>query len=1128
MHSPTARLVAALVAVTTASLHAAGPILNATPPPAPTAFASARPVITTQPTGGAVDLFGTFTLSVEATGDEPLTYQWKLKGAPIVGATAATYFANGAGSYSVAVSNAAGTTDSATAVVQPDDPSIALKPFAIPIDTPTGVFPDLRSWNPTPAGAAGVVTVGPDGHFQVGGRRIRFFGADITSHNNFPTHDEADQHAQRLARFGFNSVRLHWGDSNWPYTLARPGSLIIKDERSSTGVNLEALDRLHYFMARCADAGIYSDVNLLVARTFQPDDGRILEKDDGLGEEVTSMPWARQHLLSFFNDKMVELQMKYAEWLLGTPNPHRNGLPLAKDPAVAIVEIMNEIGLLDGWVAGDLALIPSRYTDELQRRWANWLQARYADQAALYAGWYAADEPLGANSLADVNATLSPQGWYLYKAAGAQGTTSITQDYNGASCRMIQATAVNDYTSVQLVHKDLTLTAHKTYTLSFWAKVEAPATVHKVKLYAARPGYTDLCEPIEVQGTAWKRYSRTFVMRTTEDKSRLGFCLGAAVGKTWIADVQLQPGGTVGMLPAGITLAARNIPALLTDDPADHLGMREDWARFLRYLEKEYWTTMRDYVRSLGFQSVIVGTIVRSSGPNTQSLFDAMDTHEYWNYPKLGPDYGKDNKFTDWTMPHRAMVNSPHANEVVYSAWRQVKGYPNIVTEYEHPAPNLYAGEQEFFFPSYGALQDLDGYWVYSYWTNKRTWIWNHFDSLNSMNKLANIPIAAALFRRDVSPAQNEYVLAMTPARELSETVKRGVTVKPGDHFNMPQAALLGMPSTISLVSRIRMSIGENATDLAPPPARPAGPVYVSDTGELRWDSTDPAAGILTVNTPLTKAFSGFGSGLRQELGGVAITPGVNRLDWCTIGVTLLEGTGFSSTNAGRALIVATGQYANTAWKWRDETHTNLTSWGDEPFLAEIVSGEVELPVPASRVKVWALSGAGVRGNELPVTNKSGRAAITLGTGGDTLWYEVQISADPATTYAAWRTAHFSGGDLTNAAISGPAADPDGAGLTNFARYAFALAARGEVTPPVTAGSVVKDGSTYLTLTFNRRATASGLTYTVESSTDLRAWTPVAGAVFTPSDDSPVTYQDSVAMGAAPRRFLRLRVAGNP
>ena len=1080
-------------------------------------LAATPPTITTQPTGGAVDLFGTFTLSVEANGTGPLNYQWKNSdGTPIAGATGSSFFTNSAGSFSVAVSNAAGTIESARAVVLPDDPVIALKPFTIPSTTPPGVFPNLRSWNRQPLGDTHTVTVGPDGHFQVGANRIRFFGVDLTGFSNFPTFDDARLHAQRLARFGFNSVRFHWGDMDAPWSAEAPNSLIIQDKYSSTRFDPFALDRLHYFMAKCAEVGIYSNVNLLVARKFRA--------NDGLGAEVAPKDWPIQHLLSFFTDEMVELQKDYATWLLGTPNRHRGYTTLAQDSAVAIVEISNENGLVYGWTKNWLPEIPEVYTAELQRRWIAWLKARYADQAALYHGWYAADEPLGENRLAGVTTALSANGWELYCPATTtttstvpHATTSVTRDFNGAECRMVEVTTAGSYADVNLVHKVLTLTAHQAYTLSFWAKVEAPDTVHKVKIYAGRkPTFPDLCEPIEVQGTTWKQYSRTFVMRATEDLSRVGFCVGAVVGKTWIADVQLQPGGTVGALPPGVTLAAGNIPALLANDPAAYAGMREDWVRFLISLETAYWTTMRDHVRSLGFKSAIVGTISRYSPTSSQAGLQAMDTHNYWNYPDLGKNYRNHSDTSDWTMEHRAMVNSPRENDYVLGALRQVKGYPNLATEYAHPAPNLYAGEQEFFFPAYAALQDLDGYWVYSYWTKEQSSMVGLWDSLNGMNHLANIPIAAALFRRDVTAALNEYVIALTPDREVTEI---------GRLSGMPQASTLGMPSTLPLVSRIRMAIGEGATDSATPPPRPAGPVYVSDTRELRWDSTDPAAGFFTVNTRLTKAFSGFGSGRRVELDGVAITTGVNRLDWCTIGVTMLEGTGFSSTNAGRALIVATGQYANTGWKWRDATHTGLTSWGGAPFLAEIVSGEVELPVPPSRVKVWALSGAGVRGTELPVTNKSGRASITLGTVGDTLWYEVQISADPATSYTAWRNANFSGADLTNDAISGPNADPDGAGLSNFVRYAFVLAARGQVVPPVATGSVVKDGSTYLTLTFNRRTPASGLVYTVESSSNLVTWTTVSRGPYFAHDYSPITYWDDVAVGSATRRFLRVRVS---
>jgi hypothetical protein len=139
----------------------------------------------------------------------------------------------------------------------------------------------------------------------------------------------------------------------------------------------------------------------------------------------------------------------------------------------------------------------------------------------------------------------------------------------------------------------------------------------------------------------------------------------------------------------------------------------------------------------------------------------------------------------------------------------------------------------------------------------------------------------------------------------------------------------------------------------------------------------------------------------------------------------------------------------------------------------------------------------------------------------------VEITSSGQANYAAWRAASFTGTDLASDAISGPAADPDGAGLNNYARYAFDLDPRGPVTSPVTVGTVASGGSSYLTLTFNRRAAATDLSYIVESSTDLVTWTPVSGQTYAPGTPTNVTAQDSVALGTAgtPRRFLRVRIA---
>ena len=139
--------------------------------------------------------------------------------------------------------------------------------------------------------------------------------------------------------------------------------------------------------------------------------------------------------------------------------------------------------------------------------------------------------------------------------------------------------------------------------------------------------------------------------------------------------------------------------------------------------------------------------------------------------------------------------------------------------------------------------------------------------------------------------------------------------------------------------------------------------------------------------------------------------------------------------------------------------------------------------------------------------------------------YEAILSA-AATTYAAWREINFDGAALADDAVSGPLADPDGAGLTNLARYAFDLPPRGPASAALVAGTTTVANSTFATLTFPRRAAADGLTYTLESSPDLITWTAVPGQTFAPGTPTRVTAQDSGALGTggSARRFLRLRV----
>ena len=96
------------------------------------------PSITTQPVGQSVNLGEPFTLSVEATGTAPLSYQWFKNGLAISGANSATLslaalIVEDAGSYTVRISNGAGEVTSDPAllvVVVPLGPEITVQPLS--------------------------------------------------------------------------------------------------------------------------------------------------------------------------------------------------------------------------------------------------------------------------------------------------------------------------------------------------------------------------------------------------------------------------------------------------------------------------------------------------------------------------------------------------------------------------------------------------------------------------------------------------------------------------------------------------------------------------------------------------------------------------------------------------------------------------------------------------------------------------------------------------------------------------------------------------------------------------------------------------------------------------------------
>ena len=172
----------------------------------------------------------------------------------------------------------------------------------------------------------------------------------------------------------------------------------------------------------------------------------------------------------------------------------------------------------------------------------------------------------------------------------------------------------------------------------------------------------------------------------------------------------------------------------------------------------------------------------------------------------------------------------------------------------------------------------------------------------------------------------------------------------------------------------------------------PSTKTFLSDTGQLRWDVSQPGAGYFTVDTPRTKLFTGFVHGRTFKLGNVVLDIGSTRLDWATVTMTVIEGQGFDGP--GRILIAATGLVQNKGAQLQTLEGKRITlgnRWGEAPVLCEGIPAEIVLPVPADRATVYPLDTAGNRRAAVKPTARDGRAVITIGPAYKTLWYEVEI-----------------------------------------------------------------------------------------------------------------------------------------
>jgi len=841
----------------------------------------------------------------------------------------------------------------------------AMFPFVISYEAPGNVT-NISQWLPKPAGKHGFVRV-RGGHFATDAGPIRFWATNFCFEACFPTHQQAERVAARLARLGINCVRMHhmdshsiWGDS--------PNHLTIDPKK---------LERLDYLIYQLKRHGIYTNLNLHVSRWFGEAEGfphrnQRPHYDKGLGN---------------FEPRMIELQRKYARDLLTHVNPYTR-TPYTREPAIAFVEISNEDALFAVWGWNQLDNLPDPYATTFRTLWNAWLRTKYRTTEKLRQAWNVGTQALGDEMLTngDFSKPLA-QPWHLERDDQCKANWAAHPGGPDGKrfLRVVVGKMGRRSWVPQFMHTGLAVKKGQVYTLACTVRSDKKRRIALNSMMAHEPWkqlgfYTS----VEI-GPKWKPVRLTFTPNASEKNARITFT-SLQPGTFDVAAVSLRPGGIVGLEP-GQGLEDNSVPVLKHGQMSVTAAARRDFVDFLWDTERDYWWGMRDFLKKeLGLRSLVAGTQLSYSPVHIQAGLDFIDAHSYWQHPAFpGRPWDRRN----WYVRNVALVNGPPGTLGGLAA-RRVYGKPFTVSEYNHPTPNVYQAEGFPMLAAFGAFQDWDAIYSFAYNHNERfepRRIEGFFDIKSHTAQLAHQSACAAMFLRgDVAAARGRGFDHLPPKRErqrLYETLSAWTLT----------AEVRGWPNVYPIFHKLGFVLDE----AAPPSISAALPPelkdsYHSNTGEIRWDVSQKAAGYFTVNTARSKLFTGFVRGRTFDLGSVTLAIGKTRLDWATVTMTCIDGEDFGKP--GRILITATGWVQNKGAKLQDLGGDRVTlsdKWGTEPVMCEGVPAEITLPVAADRVTFHPLDESGNRRAAIAVAARDGKALLKLAPEHKTVWYEAEI-----------------------------------------------------------------------------------------------------------------------------------------
>ncbi len=423
-------------------------------------------------------------------------------------------------------------------------------------------------------------------------------------------------------------------------------------------------------------------------------------------------------------------------------------------------------------------------------------------------------------------------------------------------------------------------------------------------------------------------------------------------------------------------------------DKATDTGREMLW-HFLMDTEFSYAKEMTDYYRNdLKIHALICETQASYSGVagvrREAHVSDFIDMHAYWEHPSFpGTSWSR----TDWNIRNSSMVTDKKAGTLPRFGQHRVEGMPLTITEYDHPAPNFFCAEMFPMLNTVAAFQDYDGIYHFTFdapYGEGR--IDNFFSSAGHPLKQIFVPAGAVLFRMGaVKPGTERIRLGLPDDAVAGELTKTGESTgfRVTSMNNIWTRA--GADNALTVLKSMSVDTKAKELKLSGQVTIPDGP-WVSETGEISWDTRDSLNAVFKVNAPASKIAIGYIGGKTVDLGSVTLRMDTTKNNWATITLTSLDGKPVEESS--KVLLVAAGRVENANWKWDEKFTTLRDEWGTAPTRAEGIPAKLIFR-GARNFKVHALDPSGKETAEVKVVKKGSEQVINIGAQYKTLWYIV-------------------------------------------------------------------------------------------------------------------------------------------